>query len=888
LKIERRTPSHEPALGAGSRRRHRVLWGVGLASVIGLYSVAVFVAGVGYYKVIVPEMRDLTGAMSAARAVEALSRGPVSWVAAELSPLEAERLDIDIKFEHLHKLHEKREEAMRRGVLVTGADDMVPAIIKHRGRSVRVKLRLKGDLTDHLDGDKWSMRVHVKGSDQIFGMRRFSLQAPKTRNFHLEALFHEHLRHEGVLALRYFFVEVAVNGKDIGLMAFEEHFGKELLESQDRREGVLVKFDESLFWDYRVANGQAGPFNNHYWVRVVPFAGGDVARSAKLSAELRNAQGLLTGFVRGELPARDVFDIEQLARFIAIAEVWRAPHALSWINVRFYYNPLTARLEPVGYDAKALTASNPFGLVSVGGTFPRQLLSDDDVREAFVAVLPRIAREMVDGTTAELLGPLQEELLTLLHREFPLLARFTFEVPRRHSERLIEINEDNFWHFDQSMGLPDHELVAPVIAEIRDEPSRRVLELVNTLPVEVSVASLRSLGASGAEWKPLALASGALPMALPPTEPRRAPTRIDVPLDASGNGSPVTRIEGIARVRGRAEPFAFVALPRPSKVDENPLPEASLEQALAAHPFLRHDGTSFALSVEPGVHEVDGWLVLPDRYGLTLPAGTRLRFETGRGLFARGPLVFRGSADAPVVLEPRAESFAGVFVVESNEPSTWTHVHVRNTTGMKLPGWEVTGAVTFRRNRVSLEDCVFADNSAEDALNIVRSEFSMRAVEIRDARSDAFDGDFVTGSIEGGHMTRIGGDGIDVSGSKIEVRGTRLSDVRDKAISVGEGSELRASDLTIERVGTALAVKDRSEARIEASTLSQISHVALMSYTKKPEFGGGSLSAQDLSIEGVSRLAVAQTGSRLEIDGEAVATEDVDIESLYKEGYMKK
>jgi hypothetical protein len=207
---------------------------------------------------------------------------------------------------------------------------------------------------------------------------------------------------------------------------------------------------------------------------------------------------------------------------------------------------------------------------------------------------------------------------------------------------------------------------------------------------------------------------------------------------------------------------------------------------------------------------------------------------------------------------------------------------------MKLPGWEVTGAVTFRKNSVTLEHCVFEDNSAEDALNIVRSSFSMRDVEIRDARSDAFDGDFVTGSVEGGHIHRIGGDGIDVSGAEIEVRGARLSDIRDKAISVGEGSQLSARDLTIERVGTAIAVKDRSEARIESSVLRQISHVAFMSYTKKSEFGGGTLSVQDVSIEGAARLAVAQTGSRLEIDGKALATEDVDIESLYKEGYMKK
>ena len=62
----------------------------------------------------------------------------------------------------------------------------MPAEIRWADRSVRVKLRLKGDLPDHLEGDKWSFRIHTRDGNAIMGMRRFSIQAPKTRGFQVQ------------------------------------------------------------------------------------------------------------------------------------------------------------------------------------------------------------------------------------------------------------------------------------------------------------------------------------------------------------------------------------------------------------------------------------------------------------------------------------------------------------------------------------------------------------------------------------------------------------------------------------------------------------------------------------------------------------------------------
>jgi hypothetical protein len=158
----------------------------------------------------------------------------------------------------------------------------------------------------------------------------------------------------------------------------------------------------------------------------------------------------------------------------------------------------------------------------------------------------------------------------------------------------------------------------------------------------------------------------------------------------------------------------------------------------------------------------------------------------------------------------------------------------------------------------------------------------------RDARSDAFDGDFTRGSISGGSFERVGGDGIDFSGSSIEVDGTLLREVRDKAVSVGEGSTLTARDLTIEECGTGAVSKDGSKTEIRDSHMRGITHVAMMAYIKKPEYGAALLEATNVDIDGAAVGVLAQTGSRVIVDDVEILPEQLDVDALYKKGYMKK
>ena len=220
--------------------------------------------------------------------------------------------------------------------------------------------------------------------------------------------------------------------------------------------------------------------------------------------------------------------------------------------------------------------------------------------------------------------------------------------------------------------------------------------------------------------------------------------------------------------------------------------------------------------------------------------------------------------------------------------SKLSHVQVIGTTGFRLDGWNMTGGLTFDESRVDLDHVSFLRTTAEDALNLIRSRFTISNCTFEDTRSDAFDGDFSHGTMTGGVLQRIGGDGIDFSGSEIDVRGTVFRNIRDKAVSVGEASVFSAEDLLIENAGTGLVSKDSSTTRIRDSRMSEIVYVGMMAYVKKPEYGPAVLYADNVEIHGTGEAALAQTGSTVVVDGLEIPAVDLDVDALYEQGYMKK
>ena len=118
----------------------------------------------------------------------------------------ANSMQINIKLDDYQTLLEKRNMALKDGILTRSKDDEVNSIINFNNKNYKVKIRLKGDWVDHIKDDKWSFRIKVRGDKSIMGMKEFSLQHPRSRNYINEYIYHSLLRYEGAPSLRYKFI----------------------------------------------------------------------------------------------------------------------------------------------------------------------------------------------------------------------------------------------------------------------------------------------------------------------------------------------------------------------------------------------------------------------------------------------------------------------------------------------------------------------------------------------------------------------------------------------------------------------------------------------------------------------------------------------------------
>ncbi len=299
-------------------------------------------------------------------------------------------LYLDIAPDDFAVIEAKREEALKTWILQSTNADFVPATVHvGDGPAVPVRLRLKGDWGDHFTRDKWSYRIEVRGSAAVMGMRVFSLQDPSTRSYVNEWAFLETLRREGVLAVGYGFAHVVQNGRPLGVYAVEEGFSKELLESQGRRESVIIRYNEDLLWETWAAytNDEVTPPGVGRFHIIDEFGSGAVSADPVMAARRDAAVGRLRAWEQGMLPASDVFDVATLARYWALVDLWDARHAVYWNNLRYYYNPVTAKLEPIGFDAQPLFEGTPLVAEQLPGMSALLGMGDPRLQRAYAEAL---------------------------------------------------------------------------------------------------------------------------------------------------------------------------------------------------------------------------------------------------------------------------------------------------------------------------------------------------------------------------------------------------------------------------------------------------------------------------------------------------------------------
>ncbi|MBP7513765.1 MAG: CotH kinase family protein [Flavobacteriales bacterium] len=682
------------------------------------------------------------------------------------------------------------------------------------------KLRIKGKMTDHVEGDKWSFRVVAKKSGGFLGMKRFSLQHPGTRNYLCDWFFHQLMKGEGIIALRYGFCKVKLNDEDLGVYAYEEHFGPELLENNGRLPGPIVRFDPGLFWLHRTQGLDGGAkvddaYGAYQAASLDAFGTDDIAQDAQQKRYFEQAIALMDGFRRGRLKASEVFDVERTGKRLAMLDLVGGHHSMDWSDVKFYFDPVAQRLEPISYES---FSANPTvelaGAYQATGAFNESddlhtaFFKDPEIFAAYVRDLERYSRqEWLDSAFAALKGAIDTASATL-YGEFPYkeLDRSVYYANQRSIRALLDTPK-GFHAYDN--GLKGDTLTLALVP-------------IESLPMQVDSLVLRD-GQCIAPLTPTVL-------------PCRRIGSVGEPMEVAFPAKDDSAAKVIYHVLGASERKELEVFPFKLSIS------GAQDELLASRKpnapefgFLAVDDVARTITIKPGAWKVDRTMVLPAGYRCVASAPLELDIVNGAEIISYAMLDWKGQGDEYVEVFSTDSSSHGVHVIDAVGTSTLDHVSFRSLTRYKYDQ-ERSGDVSFHKSDVTFKDVFFRGTGATlfDASSCTvtmekcwfeggsdQAEFHFADVSMREMIFQ-YPGDDAV-SIEGG---QVNAKKIAVAGKPgpgIGIKGTR-------------GARLIAEGLTIERMGQAFEGREGSKLFV---TDAEVKDVDLVAEAKKKEMRYG-------------------------------------------------
>lgn len=795
------------------------------------------------------------------------------------------QLQITLKSKAFEKITKKRNAALEAGILISNDDDFVKAKVSTIGQeTTKATIRLKGDWADHLEHpSKWSYRIVPEGGKTLFGMRKFSIQHPKTRNYIWEWLFNKVVKDNDITGLRYDFLNVTIKLSDtdsiipMGIMALEESFDKILIENNKKREGLILGFDETMVWDDRkqVKKLQLDyPEDlNRPSIKEFPLKVYNEKKTLSnpgLSNQFQVAKNLITGLRDGKLKLSEVYDVDKLTFYIALCNLFGAHHGLMIENTRIYYNPVTHKLEPISFDSNSgMKIRNLRGFpIGINDKVFKSKLMENYAKvssEAFIkAFLDKYINEL-NELSLELSGEFNEAGLdiTILQHNANLIKNKIYPKTTvkstllSYSEGKMKVEIKNFSEFPiviDALVLDNGKSLNHVINPTVISPNDTI-RINFQLLKSFNNAFVSKKNKEGGFRYPKDLAK--------------------IQVRHHLLGSEEYRNGGINTFDSNFEATIIENLVSTNKNN------------ISDFDFIKIDKSNKVLTFTAGAFQLNHTLFIPAAYEVQVEPGFQLDFINEASIISYASFNSLGTKENPVILFSSDNTGGGVFVSSTNTTSSLTYTNFKGLSIPKVDLWQLSGSVNFNEANVAIRNCIFEKNRSEDALNIIRSNFTLDQSTFLDSYSDAFDGDFVEGSITNSTFINSGNDAIDISGSNLTLSNIAIKNPSDKGLSAGEGSTMKGNNIRINGGEIGIVSKDLSTITLTDVTIEN-TRLGIACFQKKSEFGPGIVNLKNLRFSGNEVPYLIAENSDLIIDNVVTKDKSKDvIGKMYGNEYGK-
>lgn len=810
----------------------------------------------------------------------------------------SEGLNIVLDTSDLLKIMKKRKQAFESGILQTSDNDWVKGIVVVDDHAMKAKMRLKGDWLDHLWGDKWSYRIKMRKNNTFNRLRTFSLQTPSARSFLLEWLTHQLYLENDVLTTRYGFVPLKFNNKPRGIYVWEEHFVKQLPEWNNRREGPIVKFSEDPFWQIQKINinHKKWPAFPYYQAATInPFGQSRTVENPVLYSQFINAQKLMSQYKNHKKSPSEIFDVDKLAKYYAMLELTHARHGMVWHNQRMYYNPVICKLEPIAFDgytdhdAPDLTISDNMAYRSLTQKEP-VILQDYLIFDLFTdsVFLGRYLHYLDEFSQADFVNTFMDNSQSkityydsLLRLEFPIyhyddkLLVKSAEAIQSYLPVLKQIIIDSL-----SDGSFDFKLKYEVYSDTtvyEDTPEFFVNVYTESVIDDTLALGIRNyfprklifLGTG--EGKKLITDFFIEEHYISAYSDGMHGQQIGLNVDTSANYL-------FFMIDGRMDTYSVPILPWPSPAGITPQQELWEKVDMNNNLIDRISGDN--IYFKNGDITISEPIIIPAGYKVNISAGTRINLVDSAMIISYSPVFMNGTAGSPIVITSSDFTGNGFTVLQAKGISQVDNVVFENLNTLDYKSWTLTGALTFYESDVTITNTKFYRSQCEDALNIIRSDFTISNSSFDYTYGDAFDADFCTGKVIATTFTNIGNDAMDFSGSEILIKDSKVIGAEDKGISGGEDSRVTIFNTIIQKANIGFASKDLSVVEVIDSKVETCNY-GIVLLQKKPEFGPSVMILKNTLLIDTKVEMLIEEGSKVDVDGKIIIGKEKNLSDVF-------
>lgn len=745
-------------------------------------------------------------------------------------------LEIRIKFKEYQKILKDRQKALK---IANYAENFqyVDAKLFFDKKKISSKIRLKGELSDHWRSPiRMSFKIAIKDHNSVLGYKEFFIQKPGSRQHPDNQVFLDLQKSIGNISINQNYVRVIVNDIDWGIMNVEEAVNKEFLEKIELKDSLVFELNNL---DLNITKSKKYLSNEKYRKFY-----------SYISSEHLSNQS-------------NIYDFNSFSKILLLCMIWGDTHALQALNSKYYFNPFSLTIHPIARDQGFIRKEISTLRYEIPYVY-KKIYKEEKFKKSIKNNINFVQKKISE----------QEKYFNKWNNYFPLDVNAKSQILDINNDK-IEKNLNKYLNI-YFQDPPINKILIKKINKFSNfifakHFDNGEIHIYNKIPFDIELINI-SLDKKNLNFHNKKIKSSIVGNNLIPTIIKTNFTGIQ---DNNIN----IKIKFNEYVQNFKLNYTYLmdGLTNPL------LNQTNLEKLN----FLRKTNDD-SWEFKKGSWNINKPITIDGN--LKIKTNTKLNFSKNSFLIIKGNFQIEGELDNKVVLQaqPDEKSWKGIYVFKSTKKSLIKNAIIKDINFLEEGILNLTGGINFYKSDVEIINTKIENAFAEDALNIVKSNFLIDNLSIDKTISDGIDSDFSTGVIKNSLFSNISGDAIDFSGSKSEVHNTKFFNIKDKAISSGENSIINLKNLEINNIGVGIASKDGSITKLDGAVISDYKLSALMTYNKKSFYGYPKLISFRVKYNDSTNALISQTNSHLSVNGNRILEKDIDVKKLYKTDIMKK